>query len=102
MYKQLKKEGKAFVEFADGASQNFADQEFVDAGQSSPVEVQVSRVGDRWQVTVFDSMGRRVDGRYGKKSTAVSRAKSVAKQDKPSTLLVLKKNHGFDYERNYG
>lgn len=97
--RRLKEVGGQTLEAADQASQNFAEQEFQE--DVDGVEFQVSRVGDRWQVTMFDGFGREVIDSYQNKGRAVSRARSMARRNRPSYLLVLKSDHSVDFDREY-
>ena len=105
---KTKKAGKDFLEFAEGAQQNFAENEFPDSNgmnqggmfHEERFEFMVSSVGDLWQVTAFDPTRRMVD-RFRKKNPAVNLARSLAQRDKPSTLLVLRADKTVEYERNF-
>jgi len=46
--------------------------------------------------------GSRASSKHSLKGAAVTNAKSLAKDRKPSQIKVHKKNGRFDYERTYG
>lgn len=58
---------------------------------------------NHWVVYLEDGMGGRRRGIYQKKKDAVKKARKLAKNDKPSELLVGKRTgQGFTEETMYG